>query len=449
MSLLKKTQTIDPADGIRNRSLALCLLFVVWLCVAQIVGNSVLLLLCLAYFLGFVLWSCGRGMVFPILLFFLPWSALLKYNISSSSFYTIALLLSSLLLCFRKGVALRIYFLISAFVIMITTLIAKLANGYSVDAGYVVFIFLLALFPVVLNDGMKKVDFYWLTVFFALGVISAALSAQYLVSFRNIAKYIEVDQWSEVTRLSGYYSDPNMYATHISACLSAMLLLLLEEKKPLRITFLTVSVLVLIYCGFLSASKTFVILTVTTVIVWFFMVLKLRRGGWKKLFLFAVLAAFTVFVLTSSLFQSLLKVYQVRFSYRASASDLTTGRTDLWKMYFEELFSNLKLFLLGHGFTNVKLNGRASHSTIIQALYQFGIFGSAVLAAWVVGYYKQILALRPKKTLRVGYALVLCIGALASWLVIDMIFRDEFFLIPLYVFFGIACFCSEEGCKQT
>lgn len=439
-----KNRTVDPAGGVRNRCLALCIFLVAWLCISQIIGNSILLLLCLACFLAFVIWSCEQGLVFPILLFFLPWSALLKYNIESSSFYTLALLFSSLYLCFRRGVSLRIYFLILALIIMITSLVAKLANGYSIDAGFIVFIFLLAFFPVVLSDGLERVDFYWLTVFFAVGVISAAISAQYLITYRNIAKYIEVDQWSEVTRLSGYYSDPNMYATHISACLSGMLLLLLKERKTLRIVFLSVCVLVLIYCGFLSASKTFVILTVATVVVWFILVLRLRNGGWKKVFLFAVLAAFTIFVLTSSLFQSLLSVYRVRFSYRANVSDLTTGRTDLWEMYCKELLSNLKLFLLGHGFTNVKLNARASHSTLLQTVYQFGVFGGAALVAWFCGYVKHILSLRPREKTRVGFALVLCLGTLAPWFVLDMLFRDEFFLIPLYVFFGIACFCAEK-----
>lgn len=449
MILHRNNEKCSTADWNRTLCLIFCALIAIWLCVAQIIGNPLLLLPCLGCFLLLVLWSCTQGLVVPVLLFFLPWSALLKYSIDSSSFYTLALLFSAMFFCFRKGVKLRIYFLILALLIMVSTLVAKLVNDYSVDAGYIVFIFLLAFFPVLLSDGLKDVDFYWLTIFFAIGIISAAISAQYLTVYRNISKYIEVDQFHEVTRLSGYYSDPNMYATHISACLSGMLLLLLHEKKVWRIVLLSVGVLTLIYCGFLSASKTFVVLTVATIIVWFFLVLRMRRNGLKKFFLLVVIAAFSVFVLTSTLFQSLLRIYQVRFSFNSSISDITTGRTDLWMMYCDELFSNAKLFLLGQGFTNINLKARASHSTLIQTVYQFGVFGGAAIIAWLIGYCKQILCLCPLRKINIGYALVLCIGALGSWFVLDMMFRDELFLIPLYVFFGIAFFHSETAALDT
>lgn len=58
-----------------------CLLLSAAVCVAQVLGNSVILLLCLLGYLVFTAWACNKGIVFPVLLYFLPWSPLLKmYN---------------------------------------------------------------------------------------------------------------------------------------------------------------------------------------------------------------------------------------------------------------------------------------------------------------------------------------------------------------------------------
>ena len=42
-----------------------------------------------------------------------------------------------------------------------------------------------------------------------------------------------------------------------------------------------------------------------------------------------------------------------------------------------------RVFFLGKGFTNVKLEGRGSHSTPIQTFFQFGFIGVPVLIYWV------------------------------------------------------------------
>lgn len=67
-----------------------CLLLSAAVCVAQVLGNSVILLLCLLGYLVFTVWACNKGIVFPVLLYFLPWSPLLKMYNGGISFFTIA-----------------------------------------------------------------------------------------------------------------------------------------------------------------------------------------------------------------------------------------------------------------------------------------------------------------------------------------------------------------------
>ena len=77
-----------------NKSyLALCIVLVLLLCVAQVLGSTMLIIPCLAAFLVLVGWSCSHNFTLPILLFFLPWSPVLRTSPLGYSFFTFGLIL--------------------------------------------------------------------------------------------------------------------------------------------------------------------------------------------------------------------------------------------------------------------------------------------------------------------------------------------------------------------
>ena len=73
-----------------------CLLIALLLCIVQISGSKMLIAACLAAFLAFHFWSCFQNDAMCVLLFFLPWSPLLRTDRGSISFFTIALLVTCL-----------------------------------------------------------------------------------------------------------------------------------------------------------------------------------------------------------------------------------------------------------------------------------------------------------------------------------------------------------------
>ena len=73
-----------------------CLLIVLLLCIVQISGSKMLIAACLVAFLAFHFWSCFQNDAMCVLLFFLPWSPLLRMDRSSISLFTIALLVTCL-----------------------------------------------------------------------------------------------------------------------------------------------------------------------------------------------------------------------------------------------------------------------------------------------------------------------------------------------------------------
>jgi hypothetical protein len=407
--------------------------------------TGIALMLCLLAFIVAVVEASSKNKDFEVLLFFLPWSPLLKQQVGEISFFTIALIIVCVVALVKRRFSVRRYQILIPALLLTTTLLAKMIQGFSLDKSYLLFFAMLVLFPcVVTKDLGRQESFPAVSLFFAVGIISAALSAQAVAGYANIAQFITVNSWAHVTRLAGYYGDPNFYSAQIDACIACLLVLLAKESSVgFRIGTLA-ALVALLYCGLLAASKSFVIVGACELCIW--VLLMLSRKG-KKLGTYSLLiaaVAVLLFVLSTSAFQNLLAILGNRFSYSASASQITTGRTDIWANYLNLLTHDPKLALFGEGYTSVLLDAlydRASHNTLIQCIYQFGAIGTPLLIAWVVCLFKSALSRFPDKLDGMAFALML-IGVFLPWLGLDYLFFDDFFLLPWLVMKGTVYFSN-------
>lgn len=406
----------------------------VFLCYGQIRNSKALLAVCLLAFLGFVVLSCGRNAVFAVLLYFLPWSPLLRLDNKSVSFFTIALLAVCLVYCLKDHLSFNTYQSVLAFFLVLLTLAAKLWQGNPIRNNYLFFVCMLFLLPSVVEKS-NAVSFKEATLFFAAGVVMAALIAQQTAGLPNISKYINVQSYLSITRRSGFYGDPNFYAAHITACLAGVQLLLSREEKRVHQLALLALMVLLIYCGLLSASKSFVLTTAGLFLAWVPILLEKGHRTSKFRLLLGILCAGAVIV-SSSAFEPLFEVIDERFSYAANISQLTTKRTDLWMDYLNEFAHNVSLTLLGHGYTSVTLHGWASHNTIIQSVYQFGLLGAPLLFIWVALTLKRVRQGLKDSRSNWRYTLLMLVGVVIPWIALDILFFDEFFLLPVYVVLG-------------
>lgn len=411
-----------------------CMVISVFLCYGQIRNSKELLAVCLLAFLGFVVLSCGRNAVFAVLLYFLPWSPLLRLDNKSVSFFTIALLAVCLVYCLKDHLSFNTYQSVLAFFLVLLTLAAKLWQGNPIRNNYLFFVCMLFLLPSVVEKS-NAVSFKEATLFFAAGVVMAALIAQQTAGLPNISKYINVQSYLSITRRSGFYGDPNFYAAHITACLAGVQLLLSREEKRVHQLALLALMVLLIYCGLLSASKSFVLTTAGLFLAWVPILLEKGHRTSKFRLLLGILCAGAVIV-SSSAFEPLFEVIDERFSYAANISQLTTKRTDLWMDYLNEFAHNVSLTLLGHGYTSVTLHGWASHNTIIQSVYQFGLLGAPLLFIWVALTLKRVRQGLKDSRSNWRYTLLMLVGVVIPWIALDILFFDEFFLLPVYVVLG-------------
>ncbi|MBQ8752279.1 MAG: hypothetical protein IJZ13_04160 [Clostridia bacterium] len=424
-----------------------CLLIAAGVCAAQVSGNALWIALCMGGFVALGIGAAAKGFALPVLLFFLPWSTVLKLAPDTVSFYTITTVAICAVYLLKNGCRLSVYSLVATLLLLFMTLLSKTMDGSGVALSYLMFFYLLVCFPSVTRELESGVDLRLLTLFFSVGSVTAALSARAVMGVDTIARYIDVYHWSEVTRYAGYYGDPNFYAAHISAAISGLLLLILYEKKPGDLLLYAALVLLLLYCGLLSASKTFVLTLAVVMALWLLRVLTVRRRGRFKAAVLVSIAVIVLFVGISGLFSDAWRVILFRFGQTTDLSSLTTGRIERWSAYLQLLATDVKVLFLGKGFTAVTWDGTAAHNTVLQTLFQFGILGSAPLIGWLLCYVRGICPREKAKTARFP-TLLLLVGACLPWMALDMLFFDEFFLITLYVAAGaryVACLSEERN----
>jgi O-antigen ligase len=414
-----------------------CLIETAWLLIAQTLGNTFILIPCLVCFMALVAWGTLKGMALPILLYFLPLAALLKTKPGETSFFTIALIMVYAI-CFVLGhKRIGIMHIIPGAVLISLCLLVKTFHNYELDKSFILFAISLLLVPYASIEFGKKYDFYWLTLFFTAGISIAAISALYLVEFSSIARYIEYFELAGVVRHSGYYGDPNFYSAHISAALAGVLILLLNDTSKKKMITLILMLMLLTYCGFLAVSKTFFLISIFLFLFFILQLLFMRGKLSIKLLLFLTFLTGAAFLLLSTAFSDLVDMIIYRFSDDSNLSDFTTGRTELWLGFYHAFKEDIVLLLFGKGYTSVKLIERGAHNTIIQSIYQFGIIGCVPLVSWAVFYIRAGFSNTKIKKTSFTQICLLLLGTIGPWMALDLLFFDELFLIPMYIFVGI------------
>lgn len=423
-----------------------CISLSVLICLSQITTNMVLIATSFVGLLAICVWACMKEIIFPILLYLLPWSPLMKFYKGGISFFTIMLLVVSLVSLIKNRMSIKLYQIVLTALMAISTAIAKIIQENDITYSYLFFFAMLLILPCI-TKFINSNSFNETTFFFALGIITAALSAQQLVVYHNIAQYITVDSYLTITRLSGYYGDPNFYSAHITACLAGILMLLSQEKDRMKQTVLIIATVLLIYCGMLSASKMFVVVLACLFFFWIPVLMEKGGRGNSRVRMFVGLICAGGIFISSSVFKELLQIIDDRFAYAANVSQLTTGRTDIWKNYINEFLENIDITLLGEGYSTVILDGRASHNTVIQGVFQFGLIGLPLIAAWMYFFIKSIL--KSEKNTKTDWKCIalMAVGVVLPWMSLDILFFDEFFLLPLYAALGVI-YMSECNTKN-
>lgn len=415
-----------------------CVGCIALLLAGQIIGNTMMVAVALAGFLILLGLQCWQNFTLPILLFFLPWSPLMKLAPGTVSVYTVGLMMVCCISIVRNDFRMQKEYLLLGLPIVAITLCARLIRADGLSLNYFAFLMMLFLFPGVQREaGKGRYDFRCSAVFMSVGIILAALCAQQFALYPNIKKYVVAYSYLTVTRWSGFYVDPNFYTAQITAALGAVLLLILKGSGKQVVPMALMAVL-LVYCGLLSGSKSFILILALILILWMVLLIRMRGKSGMKVLIYGLLLLVAVFVASSTVFQNLWQIMVTRFMLGdKTLSGLTTGRTEIWINYFRTFGQDMLTLVLGNGMINRLVNGKASHNSLIQMIFQLGIFGSVLMIMWIWYFLQKPSLGQIHRQGKLWECLILISGAFLPWMALDIMFFDEFFLFQWFVLQGM------------
>lgn len=426
--------------------MVLCVVNVLILSSGHFLNNSSLVLFSLLSFF-ILIFIIPKSSFLAVVLFYLPWSPIMKLNPGGHTFYTIGLGLFFIFLLFttelfnKRGILnLNNLFLICT--IFVYTMVIKFILGYDLSLNYLMFLFMLILIPSYLILYHRKISFETSIIFFSLGIVTSGFSSKILMNYPHMLGYIKIAEWETIglSRLSGFYGDPNFYSAHILVAIGGLLIIVI--RKSLRdVVLLFTLIITLIYLGFLSVSKMFLLVLIITLVIWGITVfVKNGKLTAKISIIFACIIGGYI-ISSFEIFTKQINMYLVRFGGVNDVSSLTTGRSNILEDYFFFFKDNPLALFFGQGFTDIYKGeiANAAHNTIIQVIYQFGIVGSILIIIWLM----QILVLfnntnrqsEKKLTFNI-YIILFAIVCFAPWLSLDILFADEFFLITSLFLIG-------------
>ena len=214
------------------------------------------------------------------------------------------------------------------------------------------------------------------------GLIVSSVIALFNSYFPNLAivlgsSRIKLAKGIYYYRFSGLQSNPNYYTVLISVVLAVFVVMFIYKKIKF---FDVIFFVVLIIFGLMSSSMSFVVSILALGVLVF---IALFRKNIKYLFLglLVVLAAGAlIYAFRNTDFVStvIYRAKSISDSDDINASALTSGRSSLWLMYIEYLFSNIKSLVFGVGIgANVyNIVGYQSHSYYIEIVFFTGLIGA-------------------------------------------------------------------------
>ncbi|MGA6841335.1 hypothetical protein [Priestia megaterium] len=422
----------------KEKNLALLILSLVnvtLLSVSHAYGSSILISSSLLLFSVILIFS-KESKFLPIMLFYLPWSPLLKISPGSFTFFTLAIPLFFVVTILKnKKLKVNKAPLIIVLFFIAYTLLVKLINNFPVETSYVYFIFLLFFIPIYIVNFWDSISYKVCVLYMTVGILSACIASGLLIDNPQMAGFINVLTRESVglTRLSGFYGDANFYSAQIIIAIVGILTLISKERKKSIIILQLISILSLISFGVLSVSKMFLLSTLSIISFWIISFIFQRSKVTNKFLVIAFISIIVISILYTNIFSTEIEQYIYRFTH----GSLTTGRSELQEMYINHILENADKLLFGVGISNVFINGRASHSTFVQIIWQIGLVGVLLLFLWIK------LTLAPMKLKVMEFSrqsliiILLIVAYILPWFALDYLFFDEFFYYMLFVALGV------------
>lgn len=276
-------------------------------------------------------------------------------------------------------------------------LIVGMGDNYTTAFKMIMGIILFYFFV----NRVKLSDFKNHIMAFILGVIGSSIVGTFRTSLSQLSAYFRneytlYDGRNVTYRFTGLNYDPNFYAMSvIFAVVLSMILIMNKIGNKILMWIIFVS---LLFFGFQTYSKMFLFSVVIIGIV--SMIYMLRSPKMM------VIALAFVFILGTGIVTWLKKIgyMDIMFS-RLFEGDISTGRFDLWRIYFEYLNNSPLSLIFGRGIGANYLSAGGPHNTYVESVYFVGILGSILYLFMIVLIFRAQKYNRRKRI--INYLLLL------------------------------------------
>lgn len=370
--------------------------FAVVLIFVKLVSNYNFFLLLFLLVIGFGIFRESLEGKIKFLLFFSTWVYVLKLEEGGFSFFHLLQLIYLIscaisMLIKRNKINIKVFLVYLLFVLYIFI-------NFSINSSSNIFVvvgFLLNFNTVAIAlSTFKRIDHFKSNVsYFAFGLATSgliALMGEYIPQIKrniqNIGEDFTVYQNNHLyTRFSGFDIDPNYFAFQVLFAISLLIVISSYKKNSIKENML---ILTLVFMGILTLSKMFLILLVFIVMYIFAIYLKnniVAAFKYILILLFIFLAMIPIGLL------DFLMTTLLRFSLNGKSTvSITTGRSDLWINYTDEILSSPRVFFIGNGIGIDFLGGAAAHNMYLLFWYFLGLVGIITLLFFILISYNHV-----------------------------------------------------------
>lgn len=364
---ITKTNMSTKKDGMKY-VITMCLFFAT-LILGRVTNDMMLYAFAVVSFIVFLFSSISH--CFSLLLFLLPFASILKTDVDGMSFFTILFFTFVIKMMFtKKTISKKI--LISLMTFILYTLcfsgFEQIKTIITMAFGMIMLYYLRT----------AKIDVNLSVFTFSFGIILSSAIALLKTVFPIINTFvvdsaIKLGSEQYALRFSGLQGNPNYYTLDIIIALAAIMVLM-YRKSNTQIS--TVCFIVLSVFGLMSVSKSFLLSWILLVVFWF--VLSIKQGA-RKFIKFIIIAIICCAVVYFCAFDSI-NTYILRFTEDngGTLESMTTGRTDIWKIYTETIFYNIKIFFFGNGLNTTILGVKGTHNTYLEIIFSLGLTGCSL-----------------------------------------------------------------------
>lgn len=316
---------------------------------------------------------------FGLLLFLLPFSnVFVKGNYGGYPFLLLLMIVSFFKISIINRSINYLYF-ICLFLLVMDVLILSIA-GLSIPVrGQIIIFGCLLVAAVTLYK--ERIDVVFLSRSYALGVLLAILLAIFSSYIPNLTNYTYHGYYvfKTVERFCGLYKNPNYFTFDITICTSSLLYVSSITNK--RTKFDIVLIIALCISGCLSVSMSFV-LSIILMMMCYFLFSKNGHINYKAMGITSVLAIVLFVIFKSTPVLSAIMTRMSDFDFSSDGlSSTTTLRSDIWKVFLQVIFSDIKIFLFGAGLNSTTAS---AHNFYIEYWYFFGLVGYILLIAFII-----------------------------------------------------------------